>query len=366
MDEQGPSAEQGPEALATSEHAAIGRRTFVRKATGVGLAVTVGGLLTGIGGTLAVHAWQDRAFKRGVSLAGGEFSPDQLPGVHGLDYFYPTVDSFDYYLGQGLTLLRVPCRWERLQRALNGDLDPVELGRLDALVTGARTRKMQLVIDIHNYARYQGDLIGTVGVPTAAFADFWRRLAAHFRGESAVWAYGLMNEPHDTGGRWPAAAQAGVDGIRAVDDAHPILVSGDTWSSAVSWRDSNETLHIIDRSDRIIYEAHQYFDADNTGHYTQTYDAQRAYPDIGIDRIRPFVTWLRDHHLRGFIGEYGVPGDDPRWLDALERFLTYLDDQGLGATCWAGGEHWSDYPLSLAPHDGERPQLVILRRHLGR
>ncbi len=366
MSEQRPSNEQTSEPEPTTKGVEIDRRTFVRKSVGVGVAATIGGLIVG-GGALALRAWHDRSFQRGVSLAGAEFGPEQLPGVHGVDYFYPTVDSLDYYLARGLTLIRLPCRWERLQHVLNGELDPDELGRLDALVAGVRIRKMQLIIDIHNYARYQGGLIGTIAVPTSAFSDFWRRLAGHFRDESAIWAYGLMNEPHNTGGRWPAAAQAGVDGIRATDLDRPILVSGDNWSSAVSWREANETLYIVDRSDKIIYEAHQYFDADNAGHYLQTYDVQHAYPNIGIDRIRPFVEWLHDHRVRGFIGEYGVPGGDPRWLVALDRFLAHLDDQRIGAACWAGGAHWGDYPLSLAPlNGGDRPQMAILQRHLAR
>ena len=363
MSDQGLPPDRAEDATPPPSSPTISRRQLLRR----GGALGVGGALVGLGGCVALRTWRQRSYRRGLSLAGAEFGPDHLPGVHGVDYFYPTSGSLDYYLARGLTLLRIPCRWERLQRELEGDLDPEETGRLDAVIAAASERKMQVIIDIHNFARYRGQLIGTVAVPETAFADFWRRLAEHYRTEAAIWAYGLMNEPHDTGGRWPTAAQAGVNGIRAADQQHTILVAGDGWSSAANWRHNNEALRITDRSDKIIYEAHQYFDADNTGRYAASYEGEQAYPTIGVDRVRQFSSWLADHNLRGFLGEYGVPDNDPRWLDVLDRFLTFLDDQGIGGTYWAGGEHWGDYRLGVTPNArGDRPQMAVLQRHLSR
>ncbi len=44
-----------------------------------------------------------------------------------------------------------------------------------------------------------------------------------------------MNEPHDTQGLWPRAAQTAVDSIRTVDMKTPIFIAGDSWSSAQRW-----------------------------------------------------------------------------------------------------------------------------------
>lgn len=310
-------------------------------------------------------------FSRGVNLAGAEFGEGVLPGTYGVHYTYPTPAELDYYRGKGLTLVRLPFRWERVQRGLYAPLDGEELARLDGVVAAARERGMRLILDPHNYARYRtvaGDqLIGSSAVPNAAFADFWRRLAAHYRDEPAIWAYGLMNEPHDTGGLWPAAAQAGVDGIRAADPTRTILVPGDGWSGAWSWRQHNENLAVHDPANNIVYEAHQYFDADKSGGYRLGYDGEGAYPTVGVDRAKPFVDWLKARGARGFFGEYGVPDTDPRWLTVLDNFLGYLDAEGLGGTYWAGGPWWGDYPLSVEPRGGQdRPQLPVLVRHLGR
>jgi endoglucanase len=341
----------------------LGRRQFLRRSGAIGGAVVV----VGVGAAILGQGLLPRHYERGVSLAGAEFGERRLPGIHGIDYFYPTAGSLDYYRAKGLTLLRVPCRWERLQQTLNAPLDSAELSRLDAVVAAADARDMRVIIDIHNFARYQGQLIGTVAVPVAAFADLWRRLAEHYRAVSAVWAFGLMNEPHDTGGRWASIAQAGVDGVDSADPARTVLVSGDGWSSAVDWRRNNESLRINARRGQVLYEAHAYFDGDGSGRYAAAYDAQRAYPDIGVDRARPFAAWLKAHRLHGFMGEYGVPADDERWLVVLDRFLNYLDSEGIGGAYWAGGEHWGAYPLSIAPQGpGDRPQIAVLARHLSR
>ncbi len=305
------------------------------------------------------------AYLRGVNLAGGEFG-DALPGVYGVDYIYPTATELDYYRGQGLTLIRLPFRWERLQRSVYGALDQAELARLDTVTAAARDRGMLLILEPHNYARYKGQLVGD-GVPNTAFTDFWRRVAAHFRDDHAVWAYGLMNEPHDTDGRWPAAAQAGVDGIRSVDTSHTILVPGDGWSGAAAWLTNNSNLHINDPAENFLYEAHVYFDADSSGTYRQSYSREGAYPTVGADRLKPFATWLQERGVRGFLGEYGIPGDDPRWLVVLDEFLTAADAAGIGGTYWAGGAWWGNYALALDPQEGqERPQLAVLRRHPSR
>lgn len=120
----------------------------------------------------------------GVNLAGGEFG--RAPGVFNKDHTYPGAEQFDYCQKKGLRLIRLPFKWERIQPTLMRSLDGGELARLDAVVSLARQRKLKLVLDMHNYARYGGKLIGTVDVPNAAFADAWKRLASHYRDETAI------------------------------------------------------------------------------------------------------------------------------------------------------------------------------------
>ena len=60
----------------------------------------------------------------GVNLAGGEFG--KLPGVANRDYAYPGPRQFDYCQAKGLTVIRLPFKWERVQPKLKDALDEAE------------------------------------------------------------------------------------------------------------------------------------------------------------------------------------------------------------------------------------------------
>jgi endoglucanase len=50
----------------------------------------------------------------GVNLSGAEWG-NRYPGTFGTDYTYPTASELDYYKSKGLTLIRLPFLWERVQ-----------------------------------------------------------------------------------------------------------------------------------------------------------------------------------------------------------------------------------------------------------
>lgn len=300
----------------------------------------------------------------GINLSGAEFGKSRHR--YGHDYLYPPPGDLDFYRVRGVTLVRLPFRWERIQPTLYGPLDAVELGRLRIFLVAARVRGMQVILDLHNYGRYRGKVLGSPEVPTDALADVWCRLAVALASEPAVIGYGLMNEPHDMGDpkRWPTAAQAAVDAIRTVDRRTAILVAGDNWSGAWKWKQSNANLRIHDPADNLYYEAHQYFDRDGSGRYRGGYDGERAHPDLAERRLRPFLEWLQETGARGFVGELAVPGDDPRWTAVLERAVQLLRAHGVGVAYWGGGSRWGNYPLAPVDRFGTpRPQLGVIERY---
>lgn len=322
-----------------------------------GIAITYAALPTAVLGQRELKA------QVGVNLAGAEFPP--RPGVYGKDYLYPNRGEMAYYKSKGIRLLRIPFSWERMQPDIGGPLQPEELARLDEVVAGAHAVKAKLILDIHGYDRRDGKLIGADPRLEKAFADVWLQLAMHYRSESAIYGYGLMNEPHDTDGTWPHTAQVAINAIRTVDRRHFILLAGDHWSNADTWAASNpHLLDVKDPENRLIYEAHTYWDRDGSGIYKHSYDEDRVYPDIGVDRVRPFIAWLKANHARGLIGEFGVPNDDPRWNQVLDHFLRFLHRNGVSGTYWAGGPRWHHYLLSCEPRDGvDAPQMAVLERN---
>ena len=164
----------------------------------------------------------------------------------------------------------------------------------------------------------------------------WSQLAVALKGHAGVAGYDIMNEPSNmpSPATWPAAAQAAVDAIRAVDMQTPIYVEGDHWATAANWTQFNGNLHINDLANKIIYEAHVYFDSNGSGQYTQTYDQQGATPNTGVQDVQSFLGWLQANHYQGFVGELGIPANDPKWLPVLNNVLDALQAAGVSATVW--------------------------------
>jgi endoglucanase len=73
-----------------------------------------------------------------------------------------------------------------------------------------------VIIDLHNYARWNGAIIGQGGPTNAQYASIWSQLAAHYKSNSKI-IFGIMNEPHDLPSlqSWADSAQAAVNAIRA-------------------------------------------------------------------------------------------------------------------------------------------------------
>ena len=308
----------------------------------------------------------------GINLACAEFAEGNMPGVYGKHYRYPGIEELDYFKKKGLTLVRLPFKWERLQPQLFGPLDIVELSRLKEFVSAAEERNMKVILDLHNYARRKIDgksiVIGTNGLTAEHLADFWKRLVREMRGYTNIYGHGIMNEPHDLSDSltWFEMVQTSIIAIREVDMKNTIIVGGNDWSSAERWPYMSDTLkYLFDPADNLMFEAHVYFDKDASGSYRGTYDEEEASPFKGVERVKPSVKWLKENNFRGLIGEYGVPDNDERWLVTLDNFLSYIQDEGINATYWAGGPWWGKYKLRITPDRGkDRPQMKIVGKYL--
>lgn len=310
----------------------------------------------------------------GVNLAGAEFDQNtgEGEGRLNIDYHYPTPIELDYWHSKGLNLIRLPFKWDRIQREAGGSLSADEVDYIKYLLQEADARGMKIILDMHNYCRrnYEGEVrvIGDRLTPQH-FGQFWAEMARNLKDQPAIYGYGLCNEPHDMllSCPWTRIAQVAIDSIRSVDMENTIIVGGDSWSSSERWQKMNYGLEaLVDPADNLMYEAHCYFDSDGSGTYRYDYDREGVYPNIGVERAKPFVEWLKQNGKRGFLGEYGVPEDDPRWLVCLDLFLDYLAENGVGGTYWSAGAHWGDYILSIQPRDNftkDRPQLEILTKY---
>jgi endoglucanase len=278
-----------------------------------------------------------------------------------------------------MNIIRLPFRWERLQQTAYAPFDTNELARLDSTIQSIVSKGMIVIIDPHNYARYYGDLIGTTNVPTAAFCDFWSRLASTYRNTPSVW-FGLMNEPHGIDAtNWLAIANAAIAAIRQTGAQNTILVPGTAWSGAHSWLQTwygtpNGTAmkQISDPASNFFFEVHQYLDADSSGTHNNV-----VSDTIGSERLQDFTQWCRSNGFRAFLAEFACPRSDtgnptdPDYTGyrAVRDMCSYMQtntDVWAGWTWWAAGPWWGEYMFTLEPAStNSRPQLTTaLANHI--
>jgi hypothetical protein len=187
-----------------------------------------------------------------------------------------------------------------------------------------------------------------------------------------------MNEPNNmpTPQTWPNAAQAAVNAIRAVDMNTPIVVEGDEWASAQYWMSYNANLKITDPANDIIYSAHSYFD-NSSGLYSLSYAQQGDTAQTGVHDVAPYLQWLKTNGYRGFVGELGVPSNDPQWIPLLNNVFNDLQANGVSSTVWnyempdSSPAWWASQiestrssNLNIAPVKGVvTPQMALIFEH---
>ena len=296
----------------------------------------------------------------GVNIAGAEFD-------HGT--FWPTQQEVTYFVGKGMNVVRIPFLWERLQPTLNGSFNAGQAAGLMEAVDKVTSAGAVAIIDPHNYARYNGSLIGSAQVPDSAFADLWTRLASAFIDNPRV-VFGLMNEPHSMPTeQWRDSANVAIAAIRATGATQLILVPGNAWTGAHSWTqnwygtsNSVAMLAITDPMNHFAFELHQYFDSDFSG------TSPTCVAGNGSAQLTSVTQWMRSHGYRAFLGEF-AGADNPDCQASVESALSYMDanqDVWLGWTWWAAGSEWGEYIFTLEPTGNftvDRPQMSWLEPH---
>jgi endoglucanase len=336
-------------------------------------------------------------YLRGVNVSQAEWG-DPLNLTEGPgNYAYATAPTFNYFAARALPFIRLQVKWERLQPTLGGPLNSDQLTYLQNDVAYAKAAGALVSIVPHNEARYatlesqvanyDSDACivdnpcpgSPVLVTSDDLVDFWVKMSNVFVNDPTVIAYDLTNEPHDMGvANWSQIAQKVLTAIRANGDNKTIMIPGDGWSNATYWTTYNGAAPFItDPANNYYYEAHLYFDSDFSGSYAETYDQELAanpqLADVGATRLLPFANWCAANNVPCYLGEYGIPSNDARWLTVLNNFLNTLDIAKMPGTYWAAGELWATVPtcscslLSVQPSNNfttDAEQLPTLLGHL--
>lgn len=224
----------------------------------------------------------------GVNVAGLEFGTNASfnssnRGTLGVNYFSEPAESIAFLAEQGVRMIRLPIRWERIQPVLYGPLDESYSSEVLALIQACETYGIEVILDLHNYGKYfeSGGILsfsdGTLN--EGHLIDVWQKMDQQFGQNQSLLAYGLMNEPKDEppqqeGARiWENVSQKTLKALRDSGIESTIIVSGYNWSKVSTWSEYHPTGWIQDPLNNFRYEAHHYWDADSSGTYQQSYDS---------------------------------------------------------------------------------------------
>lgn len=223
--------------------------------------------------------------RHGINVAGMEFGTDGTGfnntnlGTAGVDYFHEPDATFRYLADRGITTVRLPFRWERIQPTLGGELSPKEVAQTRRILDAAHKNGQRVILDLHNYGRYElpGKTlkVGDGDLTEAQLADVWLKLGKTFGDHPGVLGYGIMNEPYDLPGgsreaqaqAWERVTQSVLMSIRTSGDKNLIIIPGYDWSSLARWQRTHPKGWISDPADNFRYEAHHYWDEDGRGTY---------------------------------------------------------------------------------------------------
>lgn len=250
-------------------------------------------------------------------------------------------------------IFRLPVAWQWLvNNQLGGTLDANKTGQYDQLVQACLTTGASCVIDIHNYARYNGKIIGSSGGPTNdQFVSLWTQLATKYGTNNKV-IFGVMNEPHDLTSipQWAATVQAVVTAIRKVAPDNMILIPGSSYSSAAQLpTEAGPVLLNVSNPDgsktNLIFDVHKYLDSDNSGTHTE------CTTDNIADAFQPLATWLRQNKRQALNTETGGGNTASCQTDlcAQINFMKQNSDVFLGVVGWSAGSFDSTYELTETP-----------------
>jgi endoglucanase len=303
---------------------------------------------------------------RGVNIPGFEYPTGAMA---------PLVQDLPYYVKKGMNTFRLPVRWEFFQPDLNKGFDEKYAAAVKKFVDHATSRGATVILDVHNYMRYDGKVIDVDGpVKSHHFAALWSYLAKIYKDNPRV-IFNLMNEPFSMDTALALSIQKkAMDAIRATGATNLILVSGTDWSHLISWvsngTQGGQTKGCYDygklngdvfvknaiTDSNFAYDVHMYYYVED---------------QCKMERVQLMKEWLKKNNARAFIGEIAVDRDDMRTHAQVDEFLTMLEqnpDQFIGWTIWAGDSRLpkGDYDnQSVYPLWGEdAPSMKVFEKHL--
>ncbi|KAI4591632.1 hypothetical protein KJ359_012749 [Pestalotiopsis sp. 9143b] len=266
--------------------------------------------------SLIIFASIPLAFARvqflGVAIAGGDFGC-QIDGTcptSSVQFAGDAADQISHFVGEGMNLMRIPTSWQFLvNNQLGGNLNSSNLAKYDQLIQACLSTGSYCMIDIHNFARWNGGIIGQGGPSDDQFVSLWTQLASKYAADDKI-VFEVMNEPHDLDiDLWAQTCQKVVMAIRnSGATSQMILLPGTNFDSAatlVSSGSADKMMAITNpdgSTDGLVLDIHKYLDEDNSGTH------EECVTD-NVDAFTGLAQYLRDNGRQGLISESGASSD---------------------------------------------------------
>ncbi|KIJ68221.1 glycoside hydrolase family 5 protein [Hydnomerulius pinastri MD-312] len=301
-------------------------------------------------------------FLGGVNTAGYDFSVATDGSFTGTGVSPPT-SQYQHFASQGANLFRIPFAWQLMTPTLGGSINQTFFAEYDATVQAAlsASTKPYVIIDLHNYARWNGAIIGQGGPTDAQFTSIWSQLAAKYASNSKI-IFGIMNEPHDltSVSTWANSVQAAVNAIRAAGaTSQYLLLPGSSWSSAQALP-TEAGPYLVKVTDpaggtsKLLFDVHKYLDSDNSGT-----NAECVTDNVSV--LETLVAWLQSNGNRQAILSETGGGNTASCEQYLKSELAYVKANSgwiTGFSVWAAGAFDTTYVLSVTPNaDGSDQPL---------
>jgi len=276
-----------------------------------------------------------------------------------------------FFNDDALNLFRLPVSWQFLinnnitldggngtngsadANAAGNTLDDVNFGNYDQLVQACLATGAHCIVDVHNYARFNGLIIGQGGPSNDQFASLWSQIATKYANETNI-IFGVMNEPHNIPdiSIWAQSVQAAVTAIRnAGATTQMILLPGNDFTGAQTFisNGSAGNLSLVRNPDgtntSLIFDVHKYLDVDGSGTHLE------CVQNHIVDTFVPLTAYLKANGRQAMLTETGGGNSSSCLIDLCQElmFINANDDIYLGYAGWSAGGFGTTYNLTLTP-----------------
>lgn len=317
--------------------------TQIRKQKGTGDVVYLRG--TNAGGWLVQENWMNptnasdqKTMMTTLANRFGTSKRDELVSTYENNYW--TTQDFDNCAEMGMSVIRLPFTYMNLCDD-NGNLKSNAFDRLDWFVQNCSQRGMYVILDMHGAFGSQNgmDHSGEINDGKQLYynqsnkdktLNLWKKIAEHFKGNPAVAAYDILNEPGIKAAatyslHWDFYNEI-YNTIRSKDSNH-IIIMESCWDADNLPRPSQYGWT------NVAYEYHYYpWSAQNSS------DAQKSYFSSKVSDIAN-----HNYGVPTFVGEFTCFEQAEGWKAAMSTF----NSQGWHWATWSykvtGNSSWGIY-----------------------